>query len=978
MATRRERVVIELEDRFSAEIVKAAAAAKLFDKTLDGINTRSAPAFSRTAVTIERDANKVGSSIDRLSGRLDLILKGAASLGPALIPIATAAVPALAGLSTQLGFAVVGAGSAILAFQGVGDALDAMSKAHLEPTAKNLQAAKDALESLSPAAGEFVVKLREMAPAFKGVRDAAAEGLFPGLTDSLDEIEMLLPRVSSIVSEITSASGQLVNSAADSLAGPEWEDFFAFVEREARPTLVRLGASIGNITGGLAQMWIAFDPLSDDFQNGLVDATESFEQWAAHLSETQGFAEFVAYIRETGPQAMETIGSIADALLQVAEAAAPLGGPVLRILEAVADTLAAIADSPIGTPILTAVSAMSALNLATTAYGKVSASAFGVGATKRVQSLSGALLNLDATQRRASLSVAGFAQAEQQRRTTIAKGIGTVALAGAGYAAYEAGILGTNAALGATVGLMLGPWGAAAGGTIGALIDLSSASDDVERSLSQALGALENAQSFTEMRNAVELTGAAFRDLDDSVFHGTEWLTSPDVAKGLRSTKNAFEDLFGKSDVEEARAPLVALQNEMFEAEKVAGQLAIALGASTRVKTDSSGLIGDLFDLPAISKTTVDIKDLEAAVRSAGPAMANLGIDKALGDLDADEIARVADEIGRMDSQAGRVGAVVDAIAELDNQMLATEDSAAALADALSAVLDPKVDLSRASDEWKQALADIGEELDKNIIKGHAVKDGPDVPDREVAGDRTLSPATEGGRTNREFIRSRVEDIQQILALEAENGASPERISKLFDTLVGGLRKAGIEAGLAGKDIDKFVKGLGLVPELVEVGVTVNGTEKANSDLARIRAAVLNIPTRWQTDYVVNQLNAISKPKVTPEFWGGGYTGKGGKYEPAGVVHRGEYVFSAEATRGRESYLDGLHKTLRGYSDGGLVASRAVGPSGGGNTLVRVEGHMTGVVDTPWGPAHVEGQMRQVAREELAATERFNKVRGGK
>lgn len=43
-------------------------------------------------------------------------------------------------------------------------------------------------------------------------------------------------------------------------------------------------------------------------------------------------------------------------------------------------------------------------------------------------------------------------------------------------------------------------------------------------------------------------------------------------------------------------------------------------------------------------------------------------------------------------------------------------------------------------------------------------------------------------------------------------------------------------------------------------------------------------------------------------FASGGYTGPGGKYEPAGVVHRGEYVINAEATRmlGR-SFLDRLN-----------------------------------------------------------------------
>ncbi|MFC6792953.1 phage tail length tape measure family protein, partial [Methylobacterium komagatae] len=51
-------------------------------------------------------------------------------------------------------------------------------------------------------------------------------------------------------------------------------------------------------------------------------------------------------------------------------------------------------------------------------------------------------------------------------------------------------------------------------------------------------------------------------------------------------------------------------------------------------------------------------------------------------------------------------------------------------------------------------------------------------------------------------------------------------------------------------------------------------------------------------------------------FSDGGFTGYGGKYEPAGIVHRGEYVIDA-ATVGRmgRGFFDGL----RGYADGGYV-----------------------------------------------------------
>jgi lambda family phage tail tape measure protein len=55
-------------------------------------------------------------------------------------------------------------------------------------------------------------------------------------------------------------------------------------------------------------------------------------------------------------------------------------------------------------------------------------------------------------------------------------------------------------------------------------------------------------------------------------------------------------------------------------------------------------------------------------------------------------------------------------------------------------------------------------------------------------------------------------------------------------------------------------------------------------------------------------------------FSEGGYTGDGGRHEPAGLVHKGEYVFSQEAVqRIGAARLDAMHKNLKGYSLGGLV-----------------------------------------------------------
>lgn len=52
----------------------------------------------------------------------------------------------------------------------------------------------------------------------------------------------------------------------------------------------------------------------------------------------------------------------------------------------------------------------------------------------------------------------------------------------------------------------------------------------------------------------------------------------------------------------------------------------------------------------------------------------------------------------------------------------------------------------------------------------------------------------------------------------------------------------------------------------------------------------------------------------------GGFTGPGGKHDPAGIVHRGEFVMTAEATRrlGVRN-LEAMNRSLPGFARGGLV-----------------------------------------------------------
>ncbi|MFG0925929.1 phage tail tape measure protein [Pseudomonas sp. CJQ_8] len=69
-------------------------------------------------------------------------------------------------------------------------------------------------------------------------------------------------------------------------------------------------------------------------------------------------------------------------------------------------------------------------------------------------------------------------------------------------------------------------------------------------------------------------------------------------------------------------------------------------------------------------------------------------------------------------------------------------------------------------------------------------------------------------------------------------------------------------------------------------------------------------------------MTGFSETIASSGFSGGGYTGDGGKFEPKGVVHGGEFVLRKEvvAQPGMRNYLEGLN--VRGYASGGFVTPR--------------------------------------------------------
>jgi hypothetical protein len=296
--------------------------------------------------------------------------------------------------------------------------------------------------------------------------------------------------VERIVANFAAEMGRLASGAGSALAGPQFRDFFHYLETDGATVLHRFAVATGNVVEGLGHLVTAFQPLTMDFTSGLERMTRSFANWADGLSRSQGFQDFLDYIRQSGPQAKEFLGALADALVGIAQAAAPWGSTVLPVLTALAQALAEIAKSPVGGPLFTAAAGFIALNRA-------------VGPLRKgLSALSAAFEEISTSPNRASAAMSKFSGAAK-----VAAGAGGIALfvAGLHQANDGLGALETTAG-GALAGFSVGgPWGAAIGGAIGALSSLGHANVDTSSyirgltaTLDEQTGALTaNSRAFT-------------------------------------------------------------------------------------------------------------------------------------------------------------------------------------------------------------------------------------------------------------------------------------------------------------------------------------------------------------------------------------------------------------------------------------------------------------------------------------------------
>lgn len=191
-----------------------------------------------------------------------------------------------------------------------------------------------------------------------------------------------------------------------------------------------------------------------------------------------------------------------------------------------------------------------------------------------------------------------------------------------------------------------------------------------------------------------------------------------------------------------------------------------------------------------------------------------------------------------------------------------------------------------------------------------------------VAGINQISDENERNQkllqAHEQYLQTKQAMDQKYISQENDlrNSQTSEQLSA-YGTMFGGM--ADLVKGYAGESSGAYK--------------TMLAAQKAANLASAIMSGYTAISAAWASaPFPANLPNvavAVAKTgvlqagidAVSVGFSSGGYTGDGGVFEPAGVVHKGEVVFSqADVARlGGVSAVEGIRKGIKGYSDGGVV-----------------------------------------------------------
>lgn len=413
----------------------------------------------------------------------------------------------------------------------------------------------------------------------------------------------------------------------------------------------------------------------------------------------------------------------------------------------------------------------------------------------------------------------------------------------------------------------------------------------------------------------IERTKAAFLDLFSQIIdNAPRRLITEEQLASLTDLRDGLAS--GKNSAQEVENALFGLANSNPKFQKLADQLAPLLGALKEAIASTDLLQGKLGSASVMSDQQIAGYKQYAASRQQGEEMLRLGkayadeakrqnglskeqlaVEKEIasirkdlaekgGFLPDDQIkALAASNVAASESRgkSGKSSSVKQtADSRFDADIQAVRDRTAALIEEqkiLGLTYQEQEKRRMALDLEQTALADLREEARR--------KGATDLENIQLSGQQRalIDQASEAYARQADALRQ-VEEAQN----RAHNSAQ-----EFYDTAKSGFVDA------------------------------IKGTQSFSEALSNLASKVADMFLNSAFDSLFGGTPKSSGGLTSffkmLGFADGGYTGYGAKYAPAGIVHKGEYVFDADAVKkaGGPGVLEALRSRLKGYANGGSV-----------------------------------------------------------
>ncbi|XIG78299.1 hypothetical protein C1N81_37115 [Streptomyces sp. SGAir0957] len=205
-----------------------------------------------------------------------------------------------------------------------------------------------ALAKLTPAQRDLYDSIagpKGLKSAFDVWQRSLQPRVLPIFTRAVDGLKNALPGLSPLVTNTADAVGDLQDRASKELRTPFWKDFRHDINDGAKPAVTGLGVAFGNTLKGMAGVIDAFLPRMGDISTTMQRITGRFADWGTGLKGSPEFEKFLEYASRTGPKLASALGKVAGAFFDIGKALAPLSGPVLDVIGAIAEGISVVATN---------------------------------------------------------------------------------------------------------------------------------------------------------------------------------------------------------------------------------------------------------------------------------------------------------------------------------------------------------------------------------------------------------------------------------------------------------------------------------------------------------------------------------------------------------------------------------------------------------------------------------------------------------